>query len=74
MNAEDKVVVKTEAAKETATVNVPKGKGKLKDMALVKTTKKHPTMPEGKVYKVHTAQVPYLVSKGFIETPKETAA
>ena len=66
-----------EAAKRTAgkvpVSTTPKGKGKFADVVTVKTTAKHPTMPAGKEYKVHSGQVKYLVEKGYIVKPVEPA-
>ena len=60
--------VTTSAATTTAAkgkVKAPKGVGKFDEMVVVKGTAKHPTLPE-KEYKVHSSQVAYLESKGYI--------
>ena len=59
--------VKNDAKAETGKVAVtpPTGAGRFNDMVTVKGTDKHPTL-KGKEYRVHSAHVPYLKSRGFI--------
>ena len=54
------------SAKEESKVAAPKGVGKFKDMVVAKGTAKHPTLAE-KEFKVHSSQVAYLISKGYID-------
>ena len=56
----------TQSATEKKEIPAPTGAGKFSDMVEVKGTAKHPTLA-GKKYFVHSAHVPYLENKGFIE-------
>ena len=47
----------------------PTGIGRFKDTVMVFGTEKNPRYA-GKKYKVHTSQVEYLLSKGYINKPE----
>ena len=72
MTAEEKAKLEAEKAAQAqpaatqADVVKPTGAGRFKDVVTVKGTKAHPTMPN-KEYKVHSAHVPYLTNKGYIQ-------
>ena len=50
-----------------ANVQQPSGVGKFKDMVTVRATSKHPTIAAGQDFKVHSAQVSYLLDRGYIQ-------
>jgi len=56
-----------EKPKKEVVIKKNTGKSKFSDVVIVKATKKHPTFPEGKEFKIHAGKVAYLTTKGYIE-------